>query len=185
MHVCIFESSQFEGSYVEDLLCCLAFLMKQLNYNTSDLELFILQSLYHQNITYLVFFIQINGTTMQSVPRDRALRISFVTFGLSQFSSVHSLSRVQLFVTPWKTAHQAFLSITNFWILLKLMSIESVTPSNNLILCRLCLLLPSIFPSIRVFSNESLLRIRWPKYWSFSFRVNPSNEYPRKSSDFL
>ena len=116
MHVCIFESSQFEGSYVEDLLCCLAFLMKQLNYNTSDLELFILQSLYHQNITYLVFFIQINGTTMQSVPRDRALRISFVTFGLSQFSSL-TQSRPTLCdpmedSTPGLPVHHQLLDLT-------------------------------------------------------------------------
>ena len=94
-----------------------------------------------------------------------------------KFSSVQSLSRVWLFVTPWTAAHQASLSITNSWSLLKLMSIESVMPSNHLILCRPLLLLPSIFPSIRVFSNESLLCIRWPKYWSFSFSISPSNEY--------
>ena len=91
-------------------------------------------------------------------------------------SSVQSLSHVRLFVTPWTAAHQASLSITNSRSLLKLMSIESVMPSNHLILC--CpLLLPSIFPSIRVFSNESVLHIRWPKYWSFSFSISPSNEY--------
>ena len=84
-------------------------------------------------------------------------------------SSVQSLSHVQLFATPWTEAHQASLSITYSWSLLKLMFIESVMPSNHLILCRLLLLLPSIFPSIRVFSNESILCIRWPKYWSFSF----------------
>ena len=89
------------------------------------------------------------------------------------------LSRVQLFATPWTAACQASLSITNFWSLLKLMSIESVMPSNHLILCRhLLLLLPSIFPSIRVFSNESALCIRWPKYWSFSFNISPSKEHP-------
>ena len=92
-------------------------------------------------------------------------------------SSVQSLSHVQLFVTPWTAACQASLSITNFQSLLKLMSIKLVMPSNHLILCRPLLLLPSIFPSIRVFSNESVLRIRWPKYWSFSFSINPSNEY--------
>ena len=92
------------------------------------------------------------------------------------FSSVQSLSRVQLFVTPWTAVHQASLSITNSWSLLKLMSIESVIPSNQLILC--CpLLLPSIFLSIRVFSNQSVLHIRCPKYWSFSFSISPSNEH--------
>ena len=92
-------------------------------------------------------------------------------------SSVQSLSRVGLFATPWTTARQASVSITNSWSLLKLMSIESVMPSNHLILCRPLLLLPSIFPSIRVFSSESGLRIRWPKFWSFSFSISPSNEY--------
>ena len=96
---------------------------------------------------------------------------------LGRISSVHSLSPVRLFVTPWTAAHQAFLSITNSRSLLKFTSIESVTPSNLLILCHPFLLLPSIFPSIRVFSKESALRIRWPKYWSFSFSVSPSNEY--------
>ena len=88
---------------------------------------------------------------------------------------VQSFSHVQLFATPWTTACQASLSFTNSQNLLKLMSIESEMPSNHLILCHL--LLPSIFPSIRVFSNESALRIRWPKYWSFSFSISPSNEY--------
>ena len=82
-----------------------------------------------------------------------------------------------LFATPWTTAHQASLSITNSWSLLKLVPIESVMPSNHLILCQPLLLLPSIFPSIRVFSNESALRIRWPKYCSFSFSISPSNEH--------
>ena len=92
-------------------------------------------------------------------------------------SSVQSLSCVRLFATLWTTARQASLSITNSWSLSKLMSIESVMPSNHLILC--CpLLLPSIFPSIRVFSNESALCIRWPKYWSFKFNISPSNEHP-------
>ena len=94
-----------------------------------------------------------------------------------QFSSVQSLSRVRLFVVLWTAACQASLSITNSWSLLKLMSIESVMPSNHLILCHPLLLLPSIFPSIRVFSSESVLCIRWPKYWSFSFSISPSNEY--------
>ena len=94
-----------------------------------------------------------------------------------QFSSVQSLSRVKLFGTPWTAACQASLSITNSWSLLKLLSIQSVIPSNHLILCYPLLLPPSIFPSIRVFSNESALPIRWPKYWSFSFSISPSNEY--------
>ena len=93
------------------------------------------------------------------------------------FSSVQSLSRVRLFVTPWTAAHQASLAITNFQSLLKLMSIKSVMPSNHLILCRPLLLSPSIFPSIRVFSNESVLCIRLPNYCSFSFNISPSNEY--------
>ena len=95
----------------------------------------------------------------------------------SVFSSVQLFSHVQLFVTPWTAACQASLSITNSQCLLKLMFIESVMPSNHLILCHPLLLLPSIFPSIRVFSNESVLCIRWPKYWSFSFSIGPSNEY--------
>ena len=95
-----------------------------------------------------------------------------------QFSSVQSLSRVWLFVTLWIAARQAYLSITNSQSLLKLMPIESVMPSNHLILCRPLLLLPPILPSIRVFSNESTLHMRWPKYWSFSFSISPSNEHP-------
>ena len=91
--------------------------------------------------------------------------------------SVQSLSHVRLFVTPWTAARQASLSITNSRSPLKLMSIESVMPSNRFILCCPILLLPSIFPSIKFFSNESVLHIRWPKYWSFSFSINPSNEY--------
>ena len=95
-----------------------------------------------------------------------------------EFSSVQLLSHVQLFVTPWTAAHQASLSITNSRSPPKPMSIESVMPYNHLILCRPLFLLPSIFPSIRVFSNESVLHIRWPKYWSFSFNISPSNEHP-------
>ena len=94
-----------------------------------------------------------------------------------KFSSVQLLSRVWHFATPWTAACQASLSIANSRSLLKLMSIESVMPSNHLILCHPLLLLPSIFPSIRVFSNESAFLIRWPKYWSFSFSISPSNEY--------
>ena len=92
-------------------------------------------------------------------------------------SSVQSFSSVRFFMTSWTAARQASLSITNSQSLLKLMYIESVMPSNHLILCRPLLLLPSIFPSIRVFSNESVLCIRWSKYWSFSFNISPSNEY--------
>ena len=92
-------------------------------------------------------------------------------------SSVQSLSHVRLFVTPWTAAHQASLSITNSRSSFKLMSIELVMPSNHLILCRPLLLLPSVFPSIRVFSNESVLHIRWPKYWGFSFSISLSSEY--------
>ena len=91
--------------------------------------------------------------------------------------SVQSLSHVRLFATPWTAARQASMSIANSQSLLKLMSIESVIPSNHLILCHPLLLLPSIFPSIRVFSKESVLHIRWPKYWSFSFNISLSNEY--------
>ena len=94
-----------------------------------------------------------------------------------QVSSVQSLSHVWLFATPWTAAPQACLSIMNSQSLLRLMSIESMLPSNHLILCCSLLLLPSIFPSIRVFSNESVLHMRWPKYWSFSFSVSPSNEF--------
>ena len=95
------------------------------------------------------------------------------------WQKVKSLSRVGLFATPWTVAHQASLSITNSWSPPKLMSIESVMPSNHLILCRPFLLLSSIFPSISVFSNESALHIRWPKYWTFSFNISPSNEHSR------
>ena len=91
--------------------------------------------------------------------------------------SIQSLSHVQLFATPWTAAHQASLSITNSWSLLKLKSFESVMLSNHLNLCHLLLLQPSIFPSLSVFSNESVLHIRWPKYWSFSFNISSSNEY--------
>ena len=96
----------------------------------------------------------------------------------NQFRSFQSLSRVQLFATPWTTAHQASLSITNSQSLPKPKSIESVMPSNHLILCCPLLLLPSIFPSIRVFYNESALCIMWPKYWSFSFDISRSSEHP-------
>ena len=90
---------------------------------------------------------------------------------------VQFLSHVRLFVTPWTAAHQASLSFATSWSLLKLISIESMMPHNHLILCRSLLLLPSVFPSIRIFSKESVLRIRWPKNWSFCFSISPSNEY--------
>ena len=111
-------------------------------------------------LTLPVLYSISGGTIMQNLP-----------------SSVQSLSHVWLFVTPWTAARQASLSITNSQSLLKLMSIESVMPSNHLILCYPLLLPPSIFPSIRVFSNESVLHIRWQNYWSFSFSISPSNEY--------
>ena len=106
----------------------------------------------------------------------------FVPACLVRFSSFQSLSRLthfslSLFATPWTAACQASLSITNSQSLLKLMSVESVMPSNHLILCHPLLLLPSIFPSIRVFSSESVLRIRWPKYWTFNFNISPSTEH--------
>ena len=96
----------------------------------------------------------------------------------NSIQSIQLLSRVRLFATPWTAARQASLSITNSQSPPKHMSIESVMPSNHLILCHPLLLLPSIFPSIRVFSNESTLHIRWPNYWSFSFNISPSNEHP-------
>ena len=104
--------------------------------------------------------------------------VVFPWFHFISISSVQSLNRVRLFVTPWTTARQASLSIINSRSSPKFMSIESVMPSNHLILSRTLLLLPSIFPSIKVFSNESALRIRWPKDWSFSFSISPSNEHP-------
>ena len=107
----------------------------------------------------------------------QSIQFSVFVFPLT-FSSVQSLSRIWLFATPWTAVLQASLSITNSQSLPKPMSIESVMPSNHLILCRPLLLLPSIFSSIRVFSNESALHIRWPKYWRFSFNINPSNEHP-------
>ena len=104
-------------------------------------------------------------------------KLPFMDFKGDQFSSVQSLSCVWLFVTPWIAAYQASLSITNSQSLLELMSIELVMALNSLILCHPLLLLPSIFPSIRVFSKESVICIQWPKYWSFSFSISPSNEY--------
>ena len=109
---------------------------------------------------------------------NERLSVKLIGGYLVQFNSVPSLSRVQLFETPWIAAHQASLSITNSRSLLKLMPIESVVPSSHLILCSPLLLLPPIPPSIRVFSNESTLCMRWPKYWSCSLSISPSNEHP-------
>ena len=119
-------------------------------------------------------------TFVEKITKDlkEELKIILLMNGEAPYdiSSVQLLGRVRLFATPWTAGHQAFLSITNSWSLLKLMPIELVMPSNHLILC--CPLLPPlIFHSIRVFSNESVLRIRWPKYWSFSFNISPSHEY--------
>ena len=124
-----------------------------------------------------------NGIRERTLGWPRSWRISSgklmsIQLILFQFSSVHSLSRVRLFVTPWTAARQSSLSITNSQSLPKLMSIVLIMPSSHLILCHPLLLLPSIFPSSRVFSNELALRIRWPKYWSFSFNISPSNEHP-------
>ena len=114
---------------------------------------------------------------MKFEPAKFAVTIRY-TIRNVKFSSVQSLSHVHLFVTPWITAHQASLSITTPRSLLKLMSIESVMPSSHFILCHPLLLLPPIPPSIMVFSNESTLPMRWPKYWNFSFSISPSNEHP-------
>ena len=123
-----------------------------------------------------MFLKEISNTDKWSnIPCSWIGRLSIVK--VSQFSSDQLLSHVWHFAATWTAARQASLSITNSRRLFKLMSTESVMPSNHLILCHPLLLLPSIFPSIRVFSNESVLQIRWPKYWSFSFRLSPSNEY--------
>ena len=113
------------------------------------------------------------------------LGINWSLLSSVQFSSFQSLSHVQLFATPWTTAHQASLPITNSRSLLKIMSIMSVMPSNHLILCHALLLQTSILPSTRVFSNESVLCIMWPKYWSFSFSISPSKEYSRLISFWI
>ena len=119
---------------------------------------------------FVCLFILAQSTILTTVPDNLMVKICTTL-------SVQLASHVQLFVTPWIAASQASLSITNSQSLLKLMSIEPVMPSKNLILCHPLLLLPSIFPSVRVFSNELILHIRWPKYWSFSFSVSPSDEY--------
>ena len=138
--------------------------------------------LYYQHPACCLYPIQSSvGTHACSGARDaiepKSGRLEGANGHFFSFFSVQSLSRVQLFATPGTAACQASLSFTNSWSLLKLMSIESVMPSNHLILCCPLLLLPSIFPSIRVFSNESVLHIRWPKYWRLSFSISSSNEY--------
>ena len=118
-------------------------------------------------------FINNNEKIHTSKPSLKAM----LSFQEKEKQLVSSVSQSCLFATPWTVAHQASLCITNFQSLLKHISIELVMPSNHLILCHLHLLLPSVFPSIRIFSSESVLHIRWPKYWSFSFNISPSNEY--------
>ena len=130
---------------------------------------------YNQEIKRHLFLGRKAMTNLDYVLKSRD--ISLLT-KIHIVSSVQSLSHVRLFATSLTTAHQASLSLTNSRSLPKLMCIEVVMPSNHLILCRPLLLLPLIFPSIRVFSNESVLCIRWPKYWSFSFNISPSNEHP-------
>ena len=136
-------------------------------------------SLVHHCVPYTVVQL-LSHVQLLATPGTATCQVSlfFTIFqSLHQFSSVQLLSRVRLFATPWTAARQASLSITNSQSPPKPISIESVTPSNNLILCRPLLLLPSIFPSVRVFSNESTLHIRWPKYWSFSFNISLCNEH--------
>ena len=147
------------------------------------LIIFLLQDL-DQGTSLMIQWLRIltpNAGGLGSIPsqgtRSHMPQLRVCMLQLKPCSSVQSLSRVQLSATPWAAARQASLSITSSWSLLKLMSIESVMPFNHLILCRPLLLLPSIFPRIRVFSHESVLCISRPKYWSFSFSISPSNEY--------
>ena len=137
---------------------------------------FLLQSLYFGGSNYM--YIRLHGVAPYVINILLLFSVFFLPVFHFQFSSVQlSFSRVRLFATPWTTAYQASPSITNPQSLFKLMSIGSVMPSNHLILCHPLFLLPSIFPSIRIFSNESVLHIRWPKNWTFSFNISPSNEY--------
>ena len=124
-----------------------------------------LRAYFSSSCLQMIFFLSIDGTSI------------IFSASLNLLNSVQSLSRVRLFVIPWTAARQASLSITNSWSLLKLMCIKVMMPFNHLILCRPLLLPPSVFPSIKVFSNESALRIRWPKFWSFSFNISTSSEY--------
>ena len=142
------------------------------------------KSLHESNVTEMESFSSSLYCFNEHISWPLFLREACLTFGLDQIptvdalaSSVQSLSHVRLFATPWTAVHQASLSITNSQNLLKLMFVESVMPSNHLILYCSLLFLPSIIPSIRVFSSESVLCIRWPEYWSFSFSISPSNEY--------
>ena len=152
--------------------CIFLYLSNQFPYFLSFCYMLSFRRSYSLPPEYAHFFAcQKTGTLNVVTPLPRL-------FHIPQFSSVQSLSHVQLFVTPWTAACQASLSITNSRRLPKLMSTESVMPSSHLILCCPLLLLPPIFPSIRVFSNESALLIRWPKYWSFSFNISPSSEHP-------
>ena len=145
-----------------------------------------IQSTHHQNISACFPIENISKLILKSIWKCKGLKIAKTILkrnkvnGMDKpnFSSVQLLSRVWFFVTPWIATRQASLSITNSWSSPKLMSMESVMPSNHLILCRPLVLLTPIPPSIRVFSNESTLRMRWPKYWSFSFNISPSNEHP-------
>ena len=130
-----------------------------------------------ESVLISFFYMQLSSFPSISYWRDCLFAIVYSCLLCHRFSSVQSLSHVRLFATPWTATCQASLSITNSQSLLKLMSIESGMPSNHLILCHPLLLLPSTFPSIRVFSNMSVLHIRWPKYWNFSFSISLSNEY--------
>ena len=124
----------------------------------------------------MILFVR-HSCPLSSIILLRNIFSSIFSVFIKPVQSVQSLSHVWLFATPWTAARQASLSITNSWNLLRLTPIELVMPSNHLILCCPLLLLPSIFPSIRIFSNKLVLCIRWPKYWSFSFSISPSNEY--------
>ena len=157
---------QWRASVPGSSACCLDSYLENNQFSCMTQSFSFSLKLY-QNIVDLEYCVNFSCTVTQ-----------LYTCVFSYAFSVQSLSRVRLFATPWTTARQASLSITNSQSLSKLMSIELVMPSNHLILCRPLLLLPSIFPSIRVFSNESALRIRWPKYWSFSYNIGPSNEHP-------
>ena len=150
---------------------------------------FFMKKSYFKRSPSLWDFSDFHGQDYIAIPHfNRSLELQknewqgFILLGRKK---VQSLSRVQLFATPWTAACQVSLSITNSWSLLKLMSIELVMPSNHLIFCWPLLLMPLIFPSIRVFSNESVLYIRWPKSWCFSFNINPFKEYSRLISFYV
>ena len=150
---------------------------------TISRSLYIAAMAFHPSVWLGCIPLHICTTSSLSIHLLIVLSIFFILvcikcFSLSVSQSVQLFSRVQLFVTPWITACQASLSITNSWSLLKLMSIELVMPSSHLILCHPLLLLPPILPSIRAFSNESTLHMSWPKYWSFSFSISPTTEHP-------